>query len=211
MKGILGRKIGMTQVYDEGIVVPATVIEVGPCYITQKKTKEGDGYTAIQIGFGETKTKSLSKGELQHLKKHEVPPVRHLRELRVKDEEVDGYEVGQKLSADIFAVGELVDVTGTSKGRGFQGGIKRHGFNRQPKTHGQSDRERAPGAAGAGSTPGRTFKGHRMPGHMGNRRVTVQSLTVVRVDAEREMLVVQGGIPGPKGGLVMIREARKQG
>lgn len=211
MKGLLGRKIGMTQVFDEGLVVPVTVIEVGPCYVTQKKTKEKDGYTAIQIGVEEVKAKRLSRGELYHLRKNELPPLRHLREIRVKEEDLERYEVGQELTADIFSVGELVDVTGTSKGRGFQGGVKRHGFNRQPKTHGQSDRERAPGAAGAGSTPGRTYKGHRGPGHMGNRRVTVQGLTVVRVDAERNMLAVRGAVPGPKGGLVIVKEARKQG
>jgi large subunit ribosomal protein L3 len=201
----------MTQIFDEGIVVPVTVIQVGPCYITQKKSPERDGYSAIQVGFGETKPKRLSKGELQHLRRNQVPALRHLREIPVKAEELDGYEVGQKLNADIFAVGERVDVVGTSKGRGFQGGVKRHGFNRQPKTHGASDRVRAPGAAGSGTTPGRTLKGHRGPGHMGNRRVTVHGLTVVRVDAERDMLVVRGAIPGPQGGLVMVREARKQG
>lgn len=211
MKGILGRKIGMTQIFDEGIVVPVTVIQVGPCYVAQKKSENVDGYAAIQVGFEEVKPKRLSKGELQHLRNHQVPALRHLREIRVKEEDLDSYEVGQKLSADVFAIGDLVDVTGTSKGRGFQGGVKRHGFNRQPKTHGQSDRERAPGAAGAGSTPGRTFKGSRGPGHMGNRRVTVQGLAVVRVDAERDMLVVRGAIPGPQGGLVLVRGARKQG
>lgn len=211
MRGLLGRKIGMMQVFDEGIVVPVTVIQVGPCYVTQKKSPDRDGYSAIQVGFGETKPKRLSKGELQHLRRNQVPALRHLREIPVKVEELDGYVVGQKLNADIFAVGERVDVVGTSKGRGFQGGVKRHGFNRQPKTHGASDRVRAPGAAGSGTTPGRTFKGHRGPGHMGNRRVTVHGLVVVRVDAERDMLVVRGAIPGPQGGLVMVREARKQG
>lgn len=211
MKGILGRKVGMTQIFDEGIVVPVTVIEVGPCYVTQKKSVDNDGYSAIQVGFAEVKPKRLSRGELQHLRKNQVPALRHLREFRVKAEELETFEVGQKLSADMFASGDIVDVTGTSKGKGFQGGVKRHGFNRQPKTHGQSDRERAPGAASAGSTPGRTFPGHRGPGQMGNHQVTVQGLTVVRVDAEREMLVVRGAIPGPKGGLVIVNEARKQG
>ena len=211
MKGLLGRKIGMTQVFDEGIVVPVTVIEVGPCYVTQKKSKDVDGYSAIQVGFGEIKPKRLSKGELQHLKHNGLPALRYLREIPVKEEDLANFEVGQKLNADVFAMGEQVDVTGTSKGRGFQGGIKRHNFNRQPKTHGASDRVRAPGAAGSGTTPGRTFKGHRGPGHMGNRRVTVQGLRVVRVDSERNMLVVRGAIPGPKGGLVIVHEARKQG
>ncbi|MER2598752.1 MAG: 50S ribosomal protein L3 [Caldilineales bacterium] len=211
MKGLLGRKIGMTQVFNEGVVVPATVIEVGPCYVTQKKTKADDGYSAIQVGFDEIKPKRLSKGELQHLKRNGIPALRYLREIPVKEEDLGNYEVGQKLNADVFATGELVDVTGTSKGRGFQGGIRRHNFNRQPKTHGASDRTRAPGAAGSGTTPGHTYKGHRGPGHMGNERVTVQSLSVVRVDAERNMLVVRGAIPGPKGGFVLVREARKQG
>ncbi len=170
-----------------------------------------DGYNAIQVGFDETKPKRLAKGELQHLKRNNIPALRYLREIPVNAEELGSFEVGQKLNADVFASGELVDVTGTSKGRGFQGGVRRHNFNRQPKTHGASDRVRAPGAAGAGTTPGRTFKGRRGPGQMGNKRVTVQSLTVVRVDAERNMLVVRGAIPGPKGGLVIVREARKQG
>ena len=172
---------------------------------------KSDGYTAIQIGFDETSHKRISKGELQHLKQNQIPALRHLSELRVNEEDLAGYTVGQKLDAEIFAVGELVDVIGTSKGRGFQGGIKRHNFNRQPKSHGASDRVRAPGSAGSGTTPGRTMKGQRGPGHMGNRRVTVQSLSVVRVDAERNMLVVRGAIPGPKGGLVFVRGARKQG
>ncbi|MCB0001011.1 MAG: 50S ribosomal protein L3 [Anaerolineae bacterium] len=211
MKGILGRKVGMTQVFEEGLAIPVTVIEVGPCYVTQKKDLKSDGYTAIQIGFDETSHKRISKGELQHLKQNQIPALRHLSELRVNEEDLAGYTVGQKLDAEIFAVGELVDVIGTSKGRGFQGGIKRHNFNRQPKSHGASDRVRAPGSAGSGTTPGRTMKGQRGPGHMGNRRVTVQSLSVVRVDAERNMLVVRGAIPGPKGGLVFVRGARKQG
>ena len=211
MKGILGRKVGMTQVFEEGLAIPVTVIEVGPCYVTQKKDLKSDGYTAIQIGFDETSHKRISKGELQHLKQNQIPALRHLSELRVNEEDLAGYTVGQKLDAEIFAVGELVDVIGTSKGRGFQGGIKRHNFNRQPKSHGASDRVRAPGSAGSGTTPGRTMKGQRGPGHMGNRRVTVQSLSVVRVDAERNMLVVRGDIPGPKGGLVFVRGARKQG
>ena len=211
MKGILGRKVGMTQVFEEGLAIPVTVIEVGPCYVTQKKDLKSDGYTAIQIGFDETAHKRISKGELQHLKQNQIPALRHLSELRVNEEDLAGYTVGQKLDAEIFAVGELVDVIGTSKGRGFQGGIKRHNFNRQPKSHGASDRVRAPGSAGSGTTPGRTMKGQRGPGHMGNRRVTVQSLSVVRVDAERNMLVVRGAIPGPKGGLVFVRGARKQG
>ena len=211
MKGILGRKVGMTQVFEEGLAIPVTVIEVGPCYVTQKKDLKTDGYTAIQIGFEETTHKRISKGELQHLKRNQIPALRHLSELRVNEEDLAGYTVGQKLDAEIFAVGELVDVIGTSKGRGFQGGIKRHNFNRQPKSHGASDRVRAPGSAGSGTTPGRTMKGQRGPGHMGNRRVTAQNLSVVRVDAERNMLVVRGAIPGSKGGLVFVRGARKQG
>lgn len=208
MKGILGKKVGMTQIFDEkGEAVPVTIIEAGPCFVTQKKTFKKDGYTAIQIGFGETKPKRLTKGQKGHLQKADLPLLRHLREIRIPN--VDDYEVGQKLTADIFAAGERVDVVGISKGRGFAGAIKRHNFQRQPKTHGQSDRERAPGSAGAMTTPGRVFKGKRMPGHMGSERVTVQNLAVALVDPERNLLAVNGSVPGAKGGLVLVKEARK--
>ncbi len=209
MKGIIGRKVGMTQLLTRGgEVVPVTVIEAGPCFVTQIKTIQADGYPAIQLGYGETRIKRLSKGIQGHLKRHGLPALRVLREVRLKN--VEDYTVGQKLLADVFATGERVDVIGTSKGRGFQGGVKRYGFRGGPKTHGQSDRERAPGSSGSGTTPGRVYKGVRRPGHMGNRRVTVSNLSVVLVDPERNLLAVRGGVPGAKGGLLLITEARKQ-
>ncbi len=208
MKGILGKKVGMTQVFDEkGEVVPVTVIEAGPCFVAQKKTLEQDGYTAIQIGFEETKPKRLTKGQVGHLKKSALPLLRYLREIRLSN--VDDYEVGQKLTVAIFGPGERVDVVGTSKGRGFAGTIKRHHFKRQPKTHGQSDRERAPGSIGSTTTPGRVYKGTRMGGHMGMARVTSQNLRVVLVDPERNLLAVHGSVPGANGRLVLVKEARK--
>ena len=203
-KGLLGRKIGMTRLFDEkGEVVPVTVIEAGPCYVTQIKTVERDGYNAIQIGFGHAKR--LNRPERGHLK--DLPPLKHLREIRTDD--VDQYQVGQVLDVSIFTPGTLVDVTGTSKGRGFAGAVKRHGFGGGPKTHGQSDRHRAVGSIGSGTTPGRVFKGLRAPGHMGNRRVTVLNLEVVRVDPERNLLLVRGAVPGPRNGLLLIRDAVK--
>jgi large subunit ribosomal protein L3 len=210
MKGILGRKVGMTQLFDEkGEVVPVTVIEAGPCYVTQIKAKDRDGYRAIQLGFEETKSKRLTKGQRGHLEHNELSLLRHLRELRVKDE--TAYQIGQKITVDIFEAGERVDVVGKSKGRGFAGTIKRHGFHRQPKTHGQSDRERAPGSIGATTGTSRVFKGKRMAGRMGNARVTSQNLLVALVDPERNLLAVRGSVPGPKGGLVFVKQARKQG
>ena len=210
MSGILGRKVGMTQIFDDrGEVIPVTVIEAGPCFVTQVKTEERDGYTAIQLGFEETKPKRLTKGQLEHLRKNHLPPLRYLREIRVSS--VEDYQEGQKITVSTFDEGELVDVIGTSKGRGFAGAIKRHGFRRQPKTHGQSDRERAPGAVSSGTHMGHVRKGKRMPGHMGNARVTAPNLRVVKVDPERNLLVVRGAVPGPKKGLLLIKEARKQG
>jgi len=210
MKGILGKKVGMTQIFDErGEVIPVTVIEAGPCFVVQKKTLERDGYQAIQLGFEEVKPKRLTGGQRGHLRKSNLPPLRYLREIRTSD--LEEYEEGQKITVGIFDVGERVDVVGTSKGRGFAGAIKRHGFKRQSKTHGQSDRERAPGSAGATTTPGRVFKGKRMPGRMGNARVTVSNLQVVLVDPERNLLAVRGAVPGARNGLLIIKEARKQG
>lgn len=210
MRGILGRKVGMTQIFDDrGEVIPVTVIEAGPCFVTQVKTEEKDGYEAIQLGFEETRPRRLTRGQLERLRRKHLPPLRILRELRVSD--TADYAEGQKITVSIFDEGELVDVTGTSKGRGFAGGIKRHGFKRQRKTHGQSDRERAPGAASSGTRLGHLRKGKRMAGHMGHARVTAQNLRVVKVDAERNLLVVKGAVPGPKKGLLLIREARKQG
>jgi large subunit ribosomal protein L3 len=210
MTGILGRKVGMTQLFDEkGQVVPVTVIEAGPCYVAQVKTEETDGYQAVQLGFEETKPKRLTRGQQGHLKRNDLPLLRHLQEVRVKDE--TPYQVGQKITVDIFQAGERVDVVGKTKGRGFAGVIKRHGFRRQPRTHGQSDRERAPGSIGATTGTARVFKGKKMAGRMGNARVTSQNLLVALVDPERNLLAVRGSVPGPKGGLVLVKPARKQG
>jgi large subunit ribosomal protein L3 len=210
MKGILGKKVGMTQLFDEnGQVTPVTVIKAGPCYVTQVKTKARDGYQAVQLGFEKTKPKKLTKGQRGHLEHNELPNLRYLRELRVNDETV--YDVGQVVNVDIFEAGERVDVVGKSKGRGFAGTIKRHGFHRQPKTHGQSDRERAPGSIGGTTGIGHVFKGKHMAGRMGNVRVSSQNLLVALVDPKRNLLAVRGSVPGPKGGLVFIKEARKQG
>lgn len=207
MKEILGKKVGMTQVFDEtGQVVPVTVIQAGPCYVTQIKTPERDGYTAIQLGFEETREKRLTRAERGHLKKP-LPPLRHLREVRTS--EVEGYEVGQTIDVSIFSVGDLVDVAGVSKGKGFAGVVKRHHFAGGVKTHGQSDRQRAPGAIGATTSPGRVLKGLRMAGHMGSERVTVQKLTVVQVDPERNLLLVKGSVPGGENSLLLIKESVK--
>ncbi len=208
LKGLIGKKIGMTQIFDDtGAAHPATLIEAGPCYVTQLRRPEKDGYTAVQLGFAESKTRRLTGGQLGHLKRADLPPLRYLREFRVKTPEL---EVGETITVEVFTVGERVDVVGTSKGKGFAGAVKRHGFGGGPKTHGQSDRQRAPGSIGQTTTPGRVFKGKRMPGHMGNDRVTSQNLKVVLVDPERNLLGVAGSVPGPKGGLVTIKEARKQ-
>ncbi len=205
MKGILGKKAGMTQIFDDtGEVTPVTVIEAGPCYVTQIKTKTKDGYEAVQLGFGEAKR--LNRPQRGHLPKG-VPDLRYLGEVKVDD--ISAYEIGQKIDAGVFSVGDLVDVTGISKGKGFAGAMKRHGFSGGPATHGQSDRARAPGSIGATSTPGRVFKGKRMPGHMGSRRTTVLNLKVAMVDPERNLLAVKGAVPGAKGGLVTIKSAVK--
>jgi len=207
LKGLIGKKIGMTQIFDEqGVAYPVTIIEAGPCYVTQIRQPEKDGYTAIQLGFGEVHPKKLASGELGHLKANDLPPMRFLREFRSKE----AANVGDKVTVEIFAVGEHVDVMGTSKGKGFAGAVKRHHFKGGKKTHGQSDRHRAPGSHGSGTTPGRVLKNARSAGHMGNERVTVQALKVVLVDAERNLLGVHGAVPGGKGGLVVIKEARKQ-
>jgi large subunit ribosomal protein L3 len=209
IKGLIGKKIGMTQIFDEdGLAVPITIIEAGPCYVTQIRNKQNDGYSAVQLGFEEVKPKRLTGGQLGHLKNNDLPPLRFLREFRVKDPQVGE---GDLLSVgETFSIGEQVDVVGTSKGKGFQGVVKRHGFSGGPKTHGQSDRHRAPGSIGSTSTPGRVFKGKRGPGHMGFNRVTVHNLRVEFVDPERNLLGVRGAVPGPKGGVVMIKGARKQ-
>ncbi len=208
LKGLIGKKIGMTQIFDEtGAALPVTLIEAGPCYVTQVRLPEKEGYAAVQLGFQEAKPKRLTSGELGHLKKNELPPLRFLREFRIKDAE---YKVGDKLTVDVFGIGERVDVVGTSKGKGFAGVVKRYHFAGGPKTHGASDRLRAPGSNGATTTPGRVYKGSRRPGHLGHERVTAQGLKVVLVDAERNLLGVTGAVPGSKGGLVVVQEARKQ-
>jgi large subunit ribosomal protein L3 len=205
IQGLIGRKLGMTQMFDEsGVVHPVTVIECGPNVITQVKSTDTDGYEAVQLGFGIDKR--LTKPEQGHRKSSGYMS-RTLRE--VKADDVSEYEVGQVLKADTFNTGELVDITGTSKGRGFQGGVKRHGFAGGSKTHGQSDRWRAPGSIGSSATPGRVFKGLKMAGHMGVDKVTVQNLKVLRVDVDRNILLVQGSVPGPNNGTVMIRRAVK--
>ncbi len=207
VKGLIGKKIGMTQIFDDnGIALPVTVIEAGPCYVTQVRLPEKDGYSAVQLGFGETKPKRLTGGQLGHLKRNNLPPIKFLREFRVKNPDV---QEGDQVTVAVFAVGEKVDVVGTSKGKGFQGGVKRYHFRGGPRTHGQSDRERAPGSRGSGTTPGRVYKGARGPGHMGDDRVTAQSLKVVLVDPERNLIGVHGSVPGARGGLVMVQEARK--
>ena len=208
LKGLIGKKIGMTQIFDEnGAALPVTLIEAGPCYVTQIRLPEKEGYAAVQLGFQESKPKRLTSGELGHLKKNELQPLRFLREFRIKDAE---YKVGDKLTVEVFGIGERVDVVGTSKGKGFAGVVKRYHFAGGPKTHGASDRLRAPGSNGATTTPGRVYKGSRRPGHLGHERVTAQGLKVVLVDAERNLLGVRGAVPGPRGGLVMIKDARKQ-
>ena len=206
MKGILGKKIGMTQIFtEEGIVVPVTVVEAGPNVVTQVKTVEKDGYNAIQVGFVDAKEKSLNKPQKGHLAAANVLK-KHLKEFRV--DSVEGYTVGQEIKADLFAAGEKIDVTGTSKGKGFQGPIKRHGQSRGPESHG-SRYHRRPGSMGACSYPGRVFKNKKLAGHMGSVKVTVQNLEVVRVDADKNFILVKGAIPGPKGSMVTIKEAVK--
>jgi large subunit ribosomal protein L3 len=208
MKGIIGRKLGMTQIFDEtGQIVPVTVVQAGPCYVTQTKTVDGDGYTAVQLGFEETSPKKLTKPELSRLKRYDLPALRVMREIRMKD--TSEYSVGQQVTVAMFAAGDRVDIVGTSKGRGYAGLVKRHGFHGGPITHGQSDRQRHSGAVGSGTTPGRVYPGTRMAGHMGNARVTSPSLRVIQVDEERNLLLVSGSVPGPRNGLVIIREARK--
>jgi large subunit ribosomal protein L3 len=208
LKGLIGKKVGMTQIFDDtGAAVPVTIIEAGPCFVTQVRRPDLDGYSAVQLGFEETKPKRLPAGQLGHLKRADLPPLRFLREFRSKDTDV---QEGDKLTVETeFEINEYVDVIGTSKGKGFAGAVKRYHFGGGPKTHGQSDRQRAPGSRGSGTTPGRVYKGSRGPGHMGHERVTAQNLKVVLVDGERNLLGVRGAVPGPKGGLVMIKSARK--
>jgi large subunit ribosomal protein L3 len=206
MAGLIGRKLGMTRIFgDDGSVMPVSVIEATPNTVTRIRDVEKDGYAAVQLGAGAVRrsTKPVA-GQFKHLDKEHQRP-RHVREVRL--EGTDEYEVGQQLSVDLFTAGELVDVTGVSKGHGFTGVIARHNFKRGPKTHG-SDHHRAPGSIGAGTYPGRVWKGSRMPGHMGNERVTVKKLTVVKVDPERNLILVRGAVPGARNGLLLVRKAK---
>ncbi len=220
MKGLIGKKVGMTQVFDEtGVVTPVTIIQAGPCFVTQVKDEKNDGYSAIQLGFGDTSPKRLTKGEQGHLgivksKKggrrggdKGIPAVRHLREFRTNS--AGDSSVGQQLTVAQFEPGEKVDVIGKTKGRGFSGNVKRHNFAGGVKTHGQSDRWRAPGSIGSATEMSRVPKGKRMAGRMGNERQTAQNLVVVRVDPERNLIAIRGAVPGAKGGLVIIRDAAK--
>ena len=202
LQGFLGTKIGMTQIFrEDGRVVPVTVIQAGPCVVTQVKTKETDGYEAVQLGFGDVKRRN--KPESGHLKNSRLS--QYLREVATDD--TSEFEVGQAIGVDIFESGEKVDVIGTSKGRGFAGVMKRCNFGGGPRTHGQSDRARAPGSIGGGTTPGKVYKGLKMGGHMGNRRITVKGLEIIEIDTERNLLLVKGGIPGATNSLVQIRRA----
>lgn len=209
MKGLIGKKLGMAQIFDDaGRMIPVTLVEAGPCFVAQVRTMEKEGYSAVQLGFAETKTSRMAKGELGHLQKASLPPLRYLREFRIDADQAP--KPGDKVTVDIFKAGEKVDVIGSSKGKGFQGGVKRHGFKGGPKTHGQSDRLRGPGAVGSTTTPGRVYKGKRMAGHMGASRVTSSGLRIALVDSERNLLGLAGSVPGPRGGIVVIRETRKQ-
>jgi large subunit ribosomal protein L3 len=203
-KGILGRKLGMTQIFDDtSRAIPVTAIEAGPCRVAQIRTLERDGYSAIQLAFGEIREAKLNKPRLGHLKKAGLDPQRHLVELRVAD--ASQFNVGQELKADVFEAGEFADVIGTSKGKGFAGVMKRHGFHGAPASHGTERKHRTPGSIGAGTTPHHVFKGQKMAGRMGHERVTVLNLEVVRVDPERNLILVKGAVPGPNGGLVIVR------
>lgn len=207
--GILGTKLGMTQVFDEaGRAIPVTVVQAGPCTVTQVKTTQTDGYQAIQVGFKEVKQKAVTKPELGHLAKSSAPPLRHLREYQLDN--TSEYSIGQQIKADIFTPGQTVDVVGTSIGRGFAGNQKRNNFGRGPMSHG-SKNHRAPGSIGPGTTPGRVYPGKRMAGRLGGKRITIRKLTVVRVDPERNLLLIKGAVPGKPGALLSIVPTRRVG
>ena len=206
-KGIIGRKIGMTQIFDEkGNVIPVTVIEAGPCVVAQVKTVETDGYNAVQLGFGDVKDKHINKPEAGHFAKAKLANKKHLREFRL--DSIEGIKVGDEVKADVFEAGEKIDVQGTSKGKGFQGVIKRHGQHRGPMGHG-SMYHRRPGSMGPTSTPGRVFKGKKLPGHMGVDLITIQNLEVVKVDLDKDVILVKGSVPGNKGSILKIKNAVK--
>ena len=208
VKAIIGKKVGMTQIFDDkGKVVPVTVIEAGPCVVVQKKTIDKDGYEAVQLGFQDVKERKLTQPELGHLKKADLPAKKHLKEFRLDD--ISSMSVGDELKADVFAEGDKVDVTGTSKGKGFAGVIKRHGAGRTPTSHGGGPVHRHAGSMGSGTDPSRIFKGKIGAGHMGAEQVTIQNLDVVKVDPELNMIALRGAVPGPKGGVVYIKNTVK--
>ena len=208
-KGLIGKKIGMTQIFDEaGKVVPVTVIEAGPCVVTQLKTAENDGYEAVQLGFGDVSPKHTNKPMTGHFKKNDLPFKRTLKEFRLDD--ISNVNVGDVLKADVFAAGDVIDVSGVSKGKGFQGAIKRHNQHRLKETHGTGPVVRQAGSMGACSSPSRIFKGKGMAGHMGAENVTVQNLVIVKIDEENNLIAIKGAIPGPKGGVVCITDAVKK-
>ena len=208
-KAIIGKKVGMTQIFDEkGLVVPVTVIEAGPCVIAQVKTVETDGYNAIQLGYGDVKENRINRPEKGHFAKAKITAKKHLREFRVSD--VADAIIGNEVKADVFVAGDKIDVQGTTKGKGFQGVIKRHGQHRGPMGHG-SMYHRRPGSMGSTSTPGRVFKGKKLPGHMGVQTVTIQNLDVVKVDTDKNVILVKGSVPGPKGAILKIRKTVKNG
>lgn len=207
-KGIIGKKMGMTQIFDEnGKVVPVTVVEAGPCTVVQKKTVESDGYVAVQLGYGDISAKKVSKPAKGHFDKADVAPKRTLREFRLDD--ISAMNVGDVLKADVFAVGDRIDVVGTSKGKGYAGAIKRWNQHRLRESHGTGPVARHAGSMGSCSTPSRVFKGKRLPGHLGAERVTIQNLKVVKVDAENNLIAIKGAIPGPKGSVVCISDSVK--
>jgi len=207
-KGVLGEKLGMTQVFDdEGRIVPVTVVQAGPCVVTQLKTQEKDGYAAVQIGYGQIDPRKVNKPSTGHFEKAGVTPRRFLVELRADD--TTEYELGQEITASVFEAGQKIDVTGTSKGKGTAGVMKRHGFKGLSASHGTQRKHRSPGSIGGCATPGRVFKGLRMAGRYGNTRTTVQNLTVHAIDAEKGLLLIKGAVPGPNGGLILVRSTAK--
>ena len=208
VKGILGAKLGMTQVWDNNRVVPVTVVQAGPCVVTQVRTPDKDGYSAVQLAYGAIDPRKVNKPESGHFAKADVAPRRHLVELRTTD--ASEYELGQEVTVELFEPGQLVDVTGKTKGKGFAGVMKRHGFHGLRASHGVERKHRSPGSIGACATPGRVFKGVRMAGRMGGVRFTVQNLTVQAVDLENNLLLVKGAVPGPKGALILVRTAAKK-
>ena len=209
VKGILGAKLGMTQLWDNNRVVPVTVVQAGPCVVTQVRTPDKDGYSAVQLAFGAVNPRRVTKPRAGHFARAGVAPRRHIVELRTTD--ASEYTLGQEVTADTFAAGQAVDVTGRTKGKGFAGVMKRHGFGGLRASHGVERKHRSPGSIGACATPGRVFKGVRMAGRMGSRRFTVQNLTIQAVDAENNLILVRGAVPGPKGALILVRSAAKKG